>query len=278
MVLDATTENVEVTFVTIATGRYLEFWKAQVLSAKKFLDNQTPLEFVILTDQVELVEIFKSEFTTNTNWNVVAKYVEHQIWPFPTLYKFRHILRYQNFLSGKFVWHLDADMLFANVNVLKELNQYLASRKMILVRHPGYFRPNGIKKYRSTFPGQILFSETLKMLLTEKGLGSWENDEHSLAYVEKSLRKQYVCGGSWGGTREVILNFSRTISERIDKDYDSGVIARFHDESHINWYAANYDCELLIPSYCFEETYKNLKGIPKEIIAVNKNESSAWER
>lgn len=278
MVHKATIENVEVSFVTIATGRYIEFWKAQVSSAKKFLDHQKPLEFIILTDQVDLVENFKSDFTRNTNWNVVVKFVEHQIWPFPTLYKFKHILKYQTLVSGKLVWHLDADMLFANANILKELNKYLDSRKMILVRHPGYFRSNGIKKISLYLSRPNFILRDIKILISEKGLGSWENDERSLAFVEKRQRKHYVCGGSWGGTRDVFINFSRTISERIDKDYNSGIIARFHDESHINWYAANYDCILLTPSYCFEDTYRNLKGIPREIIAVNKNESSAWKR
>jgi hypothetical protein len=112
----------------------------------------------------------------------------------------------------------------------------------------------------------------VKSILKEGGLGSWESNRRSLAYVERQYRRRYVCGGSWGGNRDLFLEFSRIISDRVDIDYQTGVIARFHDESHINWYAANFDYKLLTPSY------ENLKGESMKIIAVNKNSATPWER
>ena len=278
MVREESTETMTITFVTVATGRYLDFWKSQIASARKFLDENSRVDFVLLTDQVEVAEEFRREEAFSINWNIKIAFVEHQDWPFPTLYKFKHILRHSDLISGSLVWHLDADMLFADVNTLEEMKRYSLENKIVLVSHPGFFRPKGLRKLSLYLFNPVLLLRDLKSVISEGGVGSWENDIHSLAYVKRQNRREYLCGGSWGGKKDLFLKFSRTISDRIDIDYQSGVIARFHDESHINWYAANFECKILTPSYCFEETYENLKGLPVKIIAVNKNSSSAWER
>lgn len=266
------------TFVTVATGRYLDFWKSQIESAMKFLNRNSQIEFVLLTDQVEAAEVFGHEVMMSSNWKIKIAYVEHQDWPFPTLYKFKHILRHSALLSGNLIWHLDADMLFANTEIVEDLGRYSLENKMILVSHPGYFRPRGFKKFPFYLFNPVILLRDVKSILKEGGLGSWENNRRSLAFVERQYRRKYVCGGSWGGNRDLFLEFSRIISDRVDMDYQSGVIARFHDESHINWYVANFEYKLLTPSYCFEETYENLKGEPIKIIAVNKNSATPWKR
>ena len=272
------TQSTASTFVTIATGRYLDFWKSQILSAMKFLDQNSRIEFVLLTDQVQAAEVFRDEVVSNTRWLIKIAFVEHQDWPFPTLYKFKYILRHSELLTGNLIWHLDADMLFADNNIVDELNWYSRENKMILVSHPGYYRPRGTKIFSFYLFNPDIFLRDIKSIVKTGGIGSWEIDSRSLAYVERRNRRRYLCGGSWGGNKDLFLNFSRLIAHRIDNDYQSGVIARFHDESHINWYAANYECEIVTPSYCFEETYENLKGLPMKIIAVNKNSSAPWER
>jgi hypothetical protein len=169
-------------------------------------------------------------------------------------------------------------MVFADSRVVEDLKGYSRENKMILVSHPGYFRPGGTKKLRFYFSNPVVLLRDIKRLLMEGGIGSWECNSKSLAYVDRRNRIRYLCGGSWGGNKDLFLDFSRIISDRVDVDYHCGVIARFHDESHINWYAANYECKILSPSYCFEETYKNLKGLPVKIVAVDKNSSTVWER
>lgn len=271
-------EFTSATFVTVATGRYLDFWKSQLVSALKFLNQNSRIDFVLLTDQVEAAEVFGSEVMQSTNWQIKIAYVEHQDWPFPTLYKFKHILNHSHLLTGNLIWHLDADMVFADSEIVEELNRYSHGNKMILVSHPGYFRPRGTKRLAFYLFNPVLFLRDIKRIFKEGGIGSWEGNTRSLAYVERRNRRRYLCGGSWGGNKDLFLDFSRLISDRVDSDYQCDVIARFHDESHINWYAANYECKILSPSFCFEESYKNLKGLPVKIIAVDKNSSTHWER
>lgn len=267
-----------VTFVTVATGRYLDFWKSQIESAIKFLNPNLQIEFVLLTDQLKAADIFQHEVIMRTNWRIKIAYVEHQEWPFPTLYKFKHILQHSGLLSGNLIWHLDADMLFADSGIVEELSQYSLEDKMIFVSHPGYFRPKGFKKFTFYLFNPVILLQDAKSTLKEGGIGTWESNRRSLAYVARQNRRKYVCGGSWGGNRDLLLGFLRIISDRVETDYQSGLIARFHDESHINWYAANYEYKMLTPSYCFDESDENLKELPMKIIAVNKNSDKPWER
>jgi hypothetical protein len=272
------TEIPSISFVSIATGRYLDFWKNQIKSAWTHLDPAAPIEFVLLTDLGEITDSAIDEIFENTNWVLKVGYVPHQQWPFPTLFKFRHVLQNAELLRGKIVWHLDADMLFAGKNVEYDLIQFSRPGVMTFVAHPGYFRNFGKSKlflYMS-YPELILRDARSQFL--EGGRGTWERNKLSFAYVEAKKRIEYVCGGSWGGDRETFLDFSEKLASRIDLDLKSEFIARFHDESHINWYRANHVCLVLDSSYCFENSYRHLTGLNRRIVAVNKSESSTWER
>jgi hypothetical protein len=267
-----------ISFVSVATGRYLDFWKDQVKSAKDYLDQEARIEFVILTDNREGLDDTVSKILYGTNWSLEIGYAPHEEWPFPTLFKFKHILRNAGLLQGETIWHLDADMLFADKNVEYELIEACRTKEMIFVCHPGFYRGNGLRKFACYALRPSLLLRDSKCYLSEQGLGTWEGNLESLAYVEPKKRSNYVCGGSWGGEREAFLKFSEVLSGRIEIDLKSDLIARFHDESHINWYHSNFPSVLLSPKYCYEESYKNLTMIPRKIIAVNKGAGQVWER
>jgi hypothetical protein len=268
----------DISFVTIATGRYLDFWKDQLNSARIYLDKQKPIEFIILTDQVDGLMSQSQSLLLDTNWTLKVAHAPHQEWPFPTLYKFKYIVFNSKLFTGRIVWHLDADMLFSADNIESELILASRSSKMIFVLHPGYYRSKGMKRIFFYVTKPAFFFRDVRTFLFEGGLGTWERDKQSLAYVQKKNRAQYVCGGSWGGEKDIFLKFSRELANRIDQDLESEIVARFHDESHINWYRANHLCSVLDSSYCFEESYRNLRYLEKKIVAVNKSETSVWQR
>ena len=61
----------------------------------------------------------------------------------------------------------------------------------------------------------------------------------------------------------------RQLDEEIGQDYEKGVIAKWHDESHLNhyvWVHGNY--KLLTPAYAYPENYK--LPFEKKIITVDK--------
>ena len=58
----------------------------------------------------------------------------------------------------------------------------------------------------------------------------------SRAFIEVGKNKHYFCGGFFGGDSNSFIKMSEKIKENIDLDLNDGIIAIWHDESHINRY------------------------------------------
>jgi hypothetical protein len=102
------------------------------------------------------------------------------------------------------------------------------------------------------------------------GLGSWEEKVESDAFVPRHLRKKYFCGGVWFGKRESIFALLKNLSNATENDLKKGIIAVWHDESHLNrWASENVHGEES-PELCFDETYPQLHGLSPSVTAVRK--------
>jgi histo-blood group ABO system transferase len=90
-----------------------------------------------------------------------------------------------------------------------------------------------------------------------------ESRPESSAYLPAS--KSYYCGGFNGGTSKAFLNMSRAIRAAVDQDAENGLIARWHDESHLNRYLSdNPPSTVLGIDYGFpQKDLEGYKGIPK---------------
>ena len=53
--------------------------------------------------------------------------------------------------------------------------------------------------------------------------------------------------------------------ENIHADYEKGIVALVHDESHINKYFRTHDCKVLSAEYCFPEEWITCDFSPKII-------------
>jgi len=102
------------------------------------------------------------------------------------------------------------------------------------------------------------------------GLGSWETKPESLAFVPRQLRKQYVCGGTWMGRGQELLSMIHELAAHTRTDLDAGRVAVWHDESHLNWFAANNATSILGSEYCYAPGFPNLADLSPRIIAVDK--------
>ena len=59
----------------------------------------------------------------------------------------------------------------------------------------------------------------------------------------------------------------------------NGIIAKFHDESHLNAFASqSKSITWLNPEYCFEPSYPNLNSLDPYLHVVDKNENTKWKR
>lgn len=85
-------------------------------------------------------------------------------------------------------------------------------------------------------------------------LHPYERNKKSLAYVAPYGKNYvYYMGGINGGTSEAYLTMARTLAANIRDDYNRGIIAKVHDQSHINAYMRTHTCKIITPEFCWPE-------------------------
>jgi hypothetical protein len=170
--------------------------------------------------------------------------------------------------------HLDADLrIVADVGPALDWRNWHGG--MALVQHPSYFRTLASYPHLARMPRR--FASEVKKRVQEGGpLGSWEHRRESTAFVPWAKRRTYVCGGVWFGRGREFASMVETLAAHVRQDRERNLMARWHDESHLNWFASTRRVSLLDPSYCWEPASAALIGVPPRIIAVDKG--SDWTR
>jgi hypothetical protein len=262
--------NLIIGVISIATQDYIHYWEKMVLSSIKGTSEQLNFKFYVFTDQVEKA----SEFSVRNNFDIEIIQIESLGWPEATLLRYSLINDHKHLFKEEVLMYLDADMIFVN-KLETEICEKTNQSQMILVQHPGYFRPSGFMKIKFYLSNPSVFARDLRMLARVGALGSWENLKASNAYVPRLKRKTYFCGGIWLGKKRVFLEFCELLQRRVSDDLERNIIAIWHDESHLNWWAANNPYTPQSPKYCFDPTYKQLSQLTEIVRAVDKSSQEA---
>ena len=236
--------------------------------AQSTLDNLTS-EIVIhvATDDENIANGIK--FNDKYNQKIVTHTIPSYGWPDATLKRYEIFEKFLNEISEDYICYIDADMKI-NGNFFELLNNDLENNEVVLISHPGFYRMSGIHRIRLYLRNINLLIKDLKTILVFGALGSWETNQRSLAFVKRGSRKHYVCGGFWIGKREAIKKLICDLSKQVSQDTENKVIARWHDESHLNNWAALNSFHLENPRFCFDESYMNLDGLENIVTAVRK--------
>jgi hypothetical protein len=222
----------------ICTGPYILFWEDFYKSFEnKFIKDYEKHYFVFTNSN----DIYNSQ-----NERVHLYSIENQPWPLVTL------LRFQTFLSAEKDIEKCDYLLFSNANIVCEkeiLSDEILPREdkgenIFVTTHPGYYQ-----KPRVFFP--------------------YERSQRSLAYIPWNLGKTYVIGAFFGGTSKAFIELCKTLKKNIEEDLKKNVIARWHDESHLNRYIIGKDSvRILSPEYCYPVGLK--VSYSKKISSVSK--------
>ncbi len=95
-----------------------------------------------------------------------------------------------------------------------------------------------------------------KMLKKPVCFYPYERNKKSLAYVPPYGKNYiYFMAGINGGRSKEYLELSRTLAANIRDDYNRGIIAVVHDQSHINAYLRTHKCKIITPEYCWPEEW-----------------------
>ena len=186
-----------------------------------------------------------TDHEVETSDNVKVSQIGHKPWPEPALKKYNYINSQSDYLKNfDYLYLFDADVgIVANVG--EEVLQDLVG-----VLHP------------------------YKILEPEK-TGPYEKRRESTAYVADEDHNKYYAAAFVGGKSSNFLKMAKTISERVDQDERNGIIAKWHDESHLNKYFIENPPTDLSPSYMFPEELIGYSQYPFEpkIVALKKESS-----
>ncbi len=253
--------------VSIATNIYLDYWTQQAESISKELSKSFDCTLYLFTDKPAEATIFAK---TLSNVKVSVNQIPAYGWPEATLLRFEIM----NTISAKYddetLMYLDADMLIHGPIGQHDLQSPLGN--MTLVTHPGYFRRNGFRRLFLYLRSPKLLATDLYMYWKMGALGAWETSQSSLAFVPRSLRQRYFCGGVWWGSRSAFLAMVSELAEAVATDHRNGVMAIWHDESHINSWASRHEHSVAGPEFCYSETFSWISHLPMKIQAVDKVE------
>lgn len=252
---------------SVATGRYLEFWRDLVMGMDHFLFPEQEIEVHVFTDLPEAALAIQGEVSARCT--LVVHRVSSLGWPDATLLRYELIRDVLPQTQAQVCLHLDADLAFVDL-VGPELTPGDWIGGLALVAHPGYWhdgRPRSLPDLRRRFAA--------RRRSPLGGLGTWETRKESQARVPWSQRRIYICGGVWMGRTREFGRMAEELARRTRSDMAHGVTARWHDESHLNWYASQADVTVLSPAYCAVPSYPWLTGIAPRIVAVDKGD---WER
>lgn len=205
----------------ICTGPYVLFWEDFYKSFEKnFLPN-TEKKYYVFTDS-DKEGVYASD---EKNVNVIK--IDNLPWPLITLLRFNTFLKIEEQLKKcDYLMFSNANIICNNTinesEFLPQLNEQL-----FVTCHPGYY---GKKKI--CFP--------------------YDRNKKCLAYIPWNCGKVYVIGAMFGGTSKAFLEMTHELNYKINEDLKKNIIAKWHDESHLNRYiVGREDVKILEPEYCY---------------------------
>lgn len=225
----------------ICTGMYHIFFKDFYESCEKYFIPDAEKTYFVFSNHQELSEYDRVRFV----------HKECEGFPNDSLFRFRTFLTVESELEAfDYVFFFNSNMQFVapvDKSVLpKENDGYLCCLDA---------------DYDKIYPHPCFYP--------------YERRKQSLAYVPRGLKQyRYYHGGVNGGRTKEYLGMCRTLKENIEKDYQNGIIALYHDESHINKFFTERSCLSLHGEYGTAEGSPNEKDA--KLIIVDKTKFSAY--
>lgn len=218
-------------FNIIATGNYYDLYaKPLVDSLKQKTFTNFKKDFLVFSDNKKL--------------HGSDNFIAHFPWPVNTLMRFYYMNRFkEHYKKYDYIYYIDSDML-----VYEDINEELLPNESGLV---GVHHPLQKKEIIGTRP-------------------SFEDNRDSSAYLPEEKNETYFQGCLFGGSSLEFIKLVEVLNENTNKDLKNNIIAKWHDESHLNWYFNTVKFPKVLSSdYCYPMAFQNL-GLNKKIIHLDK--------
>ena len=223
----------KVAILYIATGRYIFFWEKFYSSMEKNFLPEYKKHYFVFTNHKYM------DFPDN----VTVIYRPKKGFPGDSIERFDMFLSIKDQLKKyDYTYFLNA-----NAYVVRPVrNEILPSpeQKITVAWHPGYYR----ERLRETYP--------------------YDQNPLSTAYIPEDKGKYYVQGGFNGGITKDYLEMAEVLSNDIKENKKRGIMARWHDESHLNHYIIDKNPLVMPPTYVWATFDYTLLDILQDDIRI----------
>jgi hypothetical protein len=221
--VDLKDKTLKIGILYICIGKYSVFWNNFYKSVEKNFLPGIEKTYFVFTDSPEI----------QCNENIFIIRQDDLGWPKNTL------LRFNFFLKAKHLWEECSHLIFFNANLIVEktispdeiLPDGINDDGLFVTVHPGFYN-----REFSCFPLE-------------------RNQKESTAYVGDRESDRYFAGGLNGGLTKEFTRLIETLDSNIELDLNNGIIAVWHDESHINSYMMGRNPKIISPSYLYPENW-----------------------
>ncbi|MBQ9135759.1 MAG: glycosyl transferase family 6 [Lachnospiraceae bacterium] len=205
-----------VAILYIATGKYTVFWKEFYESFEKNFLPKTEKSYFVFTDDKKLI------YADRTNVCVIPQ--KNLGWPDNTLQRFSLFTREEErFKDYDYTFFINANFLC--IKTVTEEEFLPVEQDLLVAEHASAHGKN---------PNDMTYDRNPK----------------SLAYVPFGEGQYYVMGGLNGGKTKNYLDMVHKLKSNVDIDTANGVVAAWHDESHLNRFIiGRTDVKILPPCY-----------------------------
>jgi glycosyltransferase involved in cell wall biosynthesis len=175
----------------------------------------TSADKYFLTDKNVTYYVLADKVTILTsNREIVNIHIDHKPFPFATADRFKHFTNNATQLKNEdYLFYSDVDALFVD----KIGDEILGN--LVGVRHCGYIN----------------------------GVGTYETNPKSMAYIDPAKYKHYYGGGFNGGKKDDYLAMAKWCYEAFETDLANGIMPIWHDESVLNKYFSDHEPTVILP-------------------------------
>ena len=256
----------------IATNKYT-YLLNQVIQRLEFLmENELDLQItvVVATDDSEYIDKNSSELR---NLKITTHEIPSYGWPEATILRYQILLGCSGFEEFDFCFYLDCDMYIHRL-FMHEAIRNLKDGQVGMVKHPGFTIDPTFKGIMNALTDYKIIKFLISNFRKQKfRLGTWEDRSQSSAYVPVKMRRSYVHGAFWFARPQEFKQMCTILAQRTQEDFDKGIVAVWHDESHLNYYSANYPVTILDSRFSWISNYRNIKHLSPFISSVIKDET-----
>lgn len=214
----------KIAILYICTGKYEVFWDSFYKECNSLFYLGIDKHFFVFTDSERILQLGQD--------NVTVYYQKKTGWPYDTLLRFQWFMSIQDRLREyDFCYYFNANSTFEH-----EVNETVIpfpteDSPMVLWCHPNSFDDE--------------FGES----------SNPERNPQSTAYIPEGTKCRCYGGGFFGGRSEAFITMCQELRDNIQQDLAKGIIAIWHDQSHLIKYGTCHPLMEVPKGIVSEEEY-----------------------